>query len=102
MFDLLSSKKADFNISLGFNTGRVLITDSNSTKLKNPFFSPSVAITPIIRLGRISLKIKLGYDYDISNKIWKLKSDRKTEYSNFNKFAYQGANLCFGIGYIFK
>jgi len=40
------NKKNNLNISLGFNTGRLKLTNSKISTQVNPFFSPKISVRP--------------------------------------------------------
>jgi hypothetical protein len=101
-FDLLKNKKIDLIISYGFNTGRIWISGAEDTKQKNPYFAPMISIVPRVCIGKLSLQLKCSYDYDISSKEWKRKGLGDSEQLILNKFAHQGLNLSFGLGYVIE
>ncbi len=100
--DLIKNKKIDLITCFGFNTGRIWLNGSDVVKQKNPYFAPMIAIVPRVCLGRVSIQLRCGYDYDISNKNWKRKGLSDSELLELKKFSYQGLNMSMGIGYVFK
>lgn len=101
-FDLLKNEKIDLISSFGFNTGRIWINGNEEIKQKNPYFAPMISIVPRVCIGKISLQLKCSYDFDVSNKNWKRKGLGDSEQLVLNKFAYQGLNLYFGLGYVIE
>jgi hypothetical protein len=71
------AKRFDLLLCLGANTGIVILIWNNAAwgesnrMRRNPFFAPVAMLQPSLLIGRLSVGMKLGYQYDISSGSWR-------------------------------
>lgn len=89
-FDLL------FDISAHF--GRIRLFGAPAVKQKNPFFAPTISLTPRFKFKKFAFHIRCSYDYDLSNRNWKKLRllDPPTLY--MEKTQFSGMLIFVGIG----
>ena len=101
-FDIFpNSNRFDLQMSVGFNTGRLRITQNELLRQKNPFFSPEVSLHPRIELGKFVLSLRADFEYDISRKNWRRTYFASEDKVNLAGIKQSGLSLLAGIGYTF-
>lgn len=93
------SKSIDMIASIGFNTGRIKLSDKESINQVNPYFAPKISLQPRLNFNKISISFRVEYEYDISRSNWLNRSNQSTQYRDVNNFN-QTSLICFAsIGY---
>jgi hypothetical protein len=99
--DLLrASKLFDAIFGIGFSTGRLKLNDMVSINQKNPFFAPKLSLQPKINLNKITIAIRIEYEYDISQPTWSYQRNRPNRYDGVNSFNQTSLTCIASIGYI--
>ena len=93
------SKRMDLVLSLGINAGQVRLYGNDLIKQKNPYFAPSIALEPKIRIGRITLVGLIEYSYDLGSSRWRETWFGPSADYPISRFVYTGYNFMLGIGY---
>ncbi len=93
------SKRMDLVLSLGINAGQVRLYGNDLIKQKNPYFAPSIALEPKIRIGRITLVGLIEYAYDLGSSRWRETWFGPSADYPISRFVYSGYNIMLGIGY---
>jgi hypothetical protein len=100
-----SSSNFDLIISGGLDFGRIVLTNSAYKTQKNPFFSPTVSITPRVKIKHFVMSLKIDCWNDISKASWRptliSRLSKENSYS-INNFRQSGIRFSIGIGYSFK
>lgn len=103
-YNLVSNKnkKNRVNFSLGFNTGRLKLSNSKSFKATNPFFSPKLVVKPGFGIGQFYLSFILEYEYDVSKSLWKAGKNPSLTQPEISKLRQSGFSAFINIGFFLK
>lgn len=65
------SKTVDVLFETGFNTGRVRLFGDARLEQVNAYFAPFVSFSPRIVLGKIAVRWKLMFEFDVTRSTWR-------------------------------
>jgi len=65
------SKTVDMLVETGFNTGRVRLFGDARLEQVNAYFAPFVSFSPRIVLGKIAVRWKLMFEFDVTRSTWR-------------------------------
>ncbi len=65
------SKTVDVLFETGFNTGRVRLFGDARLEQVNAYFAPFVSFSPRIVLGKIAVRWKLMFEFDMTRSTWR-------------------------------
>lgn len=65
------SKTVDMLFETGFNTGRVRLFGDAQLEQVNAYFSPFVSFSPRIVLGKIAVRWKVMFEFDVTRSTWR-------------------------------
>ncbi len=66
-----NSRNVDLLMAAGFNTGRVRLFGDARLEQVNAYFSPYVALSPRLVIGKIAMRIKVMFDVDLTRSRWR-------------------------------
>jgi len=94
-------KNFAFDITPGFNTGRIKLVGEESSQ-KNPFFSPKIAFKPTFYVSRFFLSFIFEYEYDVSKASWKKLGSGSSEVILLDKVSQTGLSVLVNLGFRLK
>lgn len=100
------SKNVDLIFNLGFDAGRILLTNPGM-KQRNLYFAPKLSIQPKFKMGPVALSLCAEYGYDLTKDKWRKTwfgpghQNNLTPYSN-KMGGLSGLSWFVTLGYVIK